>query len=529
MAYKKDRQLITVFLTNRTTIKISWIIIISGIVNRLIQYIYNRSLWADEAVLALNIVNRSYSELTQPLDYDQVAPIGFLWIEKFLVNLLGNNEYSLRLFPLVAGIVSLFIFALIARRYLNNLGSIIAILLFSSISSLVYYSTEVKQYSTDILITLLLCYLLAPHKSKNYTTSQTIIKSLLVAICLWFSHPAIFVFAAMGLVELVTIILDKDTKYLKQRIIIYASGLSSFCLFYFGFLNQANNNQFLFDSWEDAFPEHPLNIIWYLDALGKFFYKPLGFEYYQFSGLEINLDVIAIALFLLGCFSYFHKNKITLYTLLFPLFTTLAAAGLHLYPFRSRVVLFLAPFFIIAIAEGISWIFTRKIHRVIAFFLACIITFTIADPVVESSITFVQPKQKGEIKEVLNYIQQQKQPQDILYIYQRGIYQFLYYAERYGYQPGDYILGVDDLDNYDGKKLSEAELQRYKQDLDNLRGNPRVWLLFSHVTRNSEYQPIKTYLSSIGTELDKFETQGAFVYLYNLMSVGLSKLPIILG
>ncbi len=90
------------------------------------------------------------------------------------------------------------------------------------------------------------------------------------------------------------------------------------------------------------------------------------------------------------------------------------------------------------------------------------------------------------------------------------------YHQKYGYQPGDYILGVDDLDIYDGKKLSEAEWQRYKQDLDNLRGNPRVWLLFSHVTRNSEYQPIKAYLSNIGTELDTFKTQGSFVYLYNL-------------
>ncbi|MDJ0577372.1 MAG: glycosyltransferase family 39 protein [Xenococcaceae cyanobacterium MO_234.B1] len=516
MPYQKKLQLIPAFLTNKTTIKISWIIIISGIVNRLIQYIYNRSLWADEAVLALNIVERSYIELTQPLDYDQVAPIGFLWIEKFLVNLLGNNEYVLRLFPLIAGIVSLFIFAIIARRYLKNLGSVIAILLFSSISSIVYYSTEVKQYSTDILIALLLCYLLAPYGRKKITTSQTVITILLVVIFLWLSHPAIFIFAAMGLVELVTVILNKDTNISKRKVIIYASGLLSFCIFYFGFLNQANDNQDLFNSWEDAFPNHPLNIIWYLDAFGQFFYKPLGFEYYKLLGFEINLDVVAIALFLLGCFSYFHKNTIILCTLLFPLLTTFAGAGLHLYPFRTRVVLFLAPFFIIAIAEGINWIATLKLHRVIAIFLACLITLTIAAPVVESSMTFVKPKQKEEIKEVLNYIRQREQPQDILYIYQRGIYQFLYYAEKYGYRPGDYILGVDDLDIYDGKKLSEAEWQRYKKDLDNLRGNSRVWVLFSHLNRNSEYKPIKTYLDTIGTELDRFETKGAFVHLYNL-------------
>ncbi len=59
-------------------------------------------------------------------------------------------------------------------------------------------------------------------------------------------------------------------------------------------------------------------------------------------------------------------------------------------------------------------------------------------------------------------------------------------------------------------------MQRYKNDLDKLRGNSRVWLLFSHVTRNTEYIPIKTYLDTIGTEVDMFEAKGSFVYLYNL-------------
>ena len=508
MINPKKSPFISQLFNNKITLKLSWIIIIFGITVRLIQYISNRSLWADEAVLALNIVNRSYSELTQPLDYDQVAPIGFLWIEKFLVNLLGDNEYALRLFPLIAGILSLFLCAMIARRYLDNLGRAIAILLFATLSPIVYYSTEVKQYSTDIFITLLFCYLLAPDSKKTLTKSQIIITSILVAISLWLSHPAIFILAAMILVNVVDFLINKDLNQLKQKIIIYVSGILSFGIFYFAFLNQANDNQNLLASWGDAFPNHPLNIIWYLDAFGKFFYKPLGFE--------VGLDVIGIILFLLGCFSYFQKNKIILATLLFPLLTTFAGAGLKLYPFRSRVVLFLAPLFIIAIAEGINWISQLKLNRKLAIFLAFLITITIAYPVVESSIIVVKPRQKEEIKLVMDYVKEREQPQDVLYIYQRGIYQFLYYAEKYGYQPGDYILGVDDLDQYDGRKLSDEEWRRYKQDLDNLRGNTRVWLLFSHAIRNSEYKPIKKYLDTIGTEIDFFAVKGAFVHLYNL-------------
>ncbi len=57
--------------------RLPWTIIYFGILVRVVQYLSNRSLWNDEAALALNIVNRSYLELLQPLDYDQGAPIGF--------------------------------------------------------------------------------------------------------------------------------------------------------------------------------------------------------------------------------------------------------------------------------------------------------------------------------------------------------------------------------------------------------------------------------------------------------------------
>jgi hypothetical protein len=57
-----------------------WGIILLGAVLRLRQYLLNRSLWADEASLAVNLVNRSFGELTELLDYHQAAPVGFLFI-----------------------------------------------------------------------------------------------------------------------------------------------------------------------------------------------------------------------------------------------------------------------------------------------------------------------------------------------------------------------------------------------------------------------------------------------------------------
>ena len=83
-----------------------WLLIAIGIALRLRQYLANRSFWADEASLALNIVGRSFSGLTLPLDYEQGTPILFLLIEKLSIVVQGTNDFILRLFPLLAGLLS---------------------------------------------------------------------------------------------------------------------------------------------------------------------------------------------------------------------------------------------------------------------------------------------------------------------------------------------------------------------------------------------------------------------------------------
>jgi 4-amino-4-deoxy-L-arabinose transferase-like glycosyltransferase len=506
--------------------KLSWslvprlpqLIIAFGIAVRLVQYLSNRSLWADEAVLALNIVNRSYSELGQPLDYDQAAPVGFLWLEKLAIEILGNNEYALRLFPLISGIISIFIFTKIASWYLNRQGKLIALVLFTSLSYLVYYASEVKQYSSDVTIALFLFILLFPLRNQQLSRLETILISLTVALLLWLSHPAILILGAMGIVEITILFLKKSQqKYflqkIRQKIIIYLTGLSSFAICYFFFIQPASDNPNLQDSWGSAFPDSFFDLIWFLDSLGKFFHKPLGFD--------TILDGIAIIFFLIGCTAYFRQDKLKLFCLLSPLLITLIAAILHLYPFRSRLVLFLTPFFIITIAQGaislMEWAkLTQKQHRTKVILTKLLTIILIAFPFLEAGEKLFKPQRKEEIKEVLQYLKVNQQPGDLLYVYQRGIYQFQYYAAKYGYDAADYIIGIDDLDHIYGKGLSEPEWQRYKADLDNLKGNSRVWLLFSHANVGSENRAIKEYLDNIGVKQDAFTTKGSFVYLYNL-------------
>ena len=172
--------------------------IVIGVILRLFQYSLNRSLWLDESFIALNVVNKSFLELLGPLDYFQVAPIGFLFTEKALLLLLGNNEYILRLFPLVAGIVSLFLFYYLARHCIREQGALIAVGLFSLSAHLIYYSSEVKQYSSDVTIALLLLAVTMFIRSKKFTNLSIAFFGAIGGIAVWFSLPSVFVLAGIG-------------------------------------------------------------------------------------------------------------------------------------------------------------------------------------------------------------------------------------------------------------------------------------------------------------------------------------------
>ncbi|MGK7920254.1 MAG: glycosyltransferase family 39 protein [Trichodesmium sp.] len=485
-----------------------YLIIAFGVAMRLIQYLDNRSLWADEAVLALNIVNRSYLELLQPLDYDQGAPIGFLMVEKLAVQILGNNEYALRLFPFICGIGSLFLFYELGKRLIPKSAVIISLALFASLPFLVYYSAEVKQYSSDVAIALLLYLLLLPLLQQKFNGGQIIKYSLVGATAIWFSHPSIFILASLGSSALLINFWQKYLSKVKKLLLIYSAWVLSFFIFYFVSLRNLTGNETLTTSWGDGFPNSPFDIIWMLDAFGKFFYKPLGFSKW--------VDGLAIVAFLVGCISCWLSRKKILLLLLSPLFMTFLASFLHQYPFRSRLVLFLTPFVIFIIAEGGSFILKKSKSRPIKIISIFLIILLLRQPLAKAIDLIEEPLNYSDIKPVLSYIKKHKQPGDILYVYQRGIYQFQYYAEKYGYQEGEYIIGVDDLDKYDGQELSITEMTRYEKDLDKLRGNKRVWLLFSHTHIPAERRFLNYYLNEIGLRIDTFEKPGSYVYLYDM-------------
>ncbi len=185
-----------------------WFSIVVGSILRLRQYLANRSLWTDEASLAVNIANRTFGGLIHPLDYHQAAPIGFLFIEKISIVLLGNRDYILRLFPLFAGILAIYLLYLITKEYFGQAGMAM-VLIFALNSWLIFFSSELKQYSSDVTVALLLIYLSARCFKEDAQARDYLWLGIGGAITIWVSHIAIFMLAGIGLALVIEKIIQK--------------------------------------------------------------------------------------------------------------------------------------------------------------------------------------------------------------------------------------------------------------------------------------------------------------------------------
>ena len=126
--------------------------VLIGFAFRVGVYVRDSSLWIDEAMLALNVVNRSPAELMKPLDWNQGAPLGFLMASKAAIALLGDNERAMRTIPFLASLAGLWIFPAFANRAMPIRIARLATILFALSPNLIGYAAEFKQYELDATI-----------------------------------------------------------------------------------------------------------------------------------------------------------------------------------------------------------------------------------------------------------------------------------------------------------------------------------------------------------------------------------------
>ncbi len=335
---------------------LSGLIIGLGVVLRVVVYLQNRNLILDEANVARNIYERGFAELALPLNYDQYAPPVFLWITKLNSWLFGFSEYVLRLYPLVAGIASLFIFYAILKKLVSWRSTWYALFLLAAVPFFIRYSSELKQYMPDAFIGLLLIWLALITEVEKRTAKRFVFIWVIAgSIAIWSSMPSVFVLTGVGLYYLFLIAERKAWEKFGALALVCSCWLMQFLFYYFTILR----------------PESDLAPLQNFHQAGFLYATPSNIgewkhNWFVVSDLLLQLCNWSFALYLnsvlfvVACFFFFLKDKAKGLLLIAPVITVLLAAALNLFSLIPRVTLFIVPIIVLVITYGLEQLFKLK-------------------------------------------------------------------------------------------------------------------------------------------------------------------------
>ena len=496
------RKLWSGLTTERSIAILTIAILIFGGVLRLNRYLYNRSLYIDEAAVALNILERDLTELAQPLARDQAAPYGWLVLVKLATIAFGMSEYALRLVPLTSGLASLGIIYPLSKRFLGPVGSLVCCLFLATTHSPIHWSVMVKPYATDLLIALAILTIASRMDWRNLKRASTAGLAAFGALAVWFSFPAVFVLGTVGVYALLLGSATSGPRQFARLVAIAIAWMLSFVTHYELVIHASMQSSSLRGMWEPFFASLPALNSQSMDSLFEsvtgFFSSPVG----------VPVEYGGLVLCLLGTAALLTKAPPEAFLLLGPAVLTYFASAAGLYPIFDRLLLFLVPSFELLIASGVEQI-SRGVAR-LGWLPVAGLVFVLVFPPARLGLSLgLSPQPQDEMRPVTEHVLQEFQPGDAIYVYYAAASQWQYYLRYYGATEPRYMIAT----------ASPEDQDRYLQEVSGYLGQRRVWLIFSHdqiVGGESEVSVILEQLGCIGTEIDSFEAPQAWAYLYDL-------------
>jgi hypothetical protein len=464
--------------------------LVLGVALRVWAYARDTSLYLDEILLSRNILELPLVQLlTKPLALDQVAPRGFLLIERLAVAIFGPSELALRLLPFVCGIASIVLFWRLAERIVTDSGSVTALFLFAIGVPFIRFGAEVKQYECDLLAAVFLPLLVLRLLEQESSTRRFVVTGLAGFGVIWFSQASVLVMAGLGAALALSWLVSRDRKTgyaLLFTIPLWA--LASLVAVVVGERSMTPaTREYMHDFWAGAFFPAPFRF-----GLGARWIGQRFVEFFSDATLLRYRWPVVFALLAMGGFVMIWKrSRLAAGLLCGPVIVALAAAIAHQYPFRGRLVLWLLPGALLAVAEGTDWI-RRKVHVLNPVAGVLVIIAVSAAPVM-ALVEAPPPYEIEHHREVLGYLQQHRQPGDVVYVMQLGEVGTRFYGPNFGLQPTEWITGACDRD----------DSRAFLRDVDRFRGTPRLWVLAgSGRPLLAVRSAVLRYLQSIGIRRD---------------------------
>jgi len=477
---------------------ISWSVVIIGMLARLIVFLQNRYLIIDEANVARNLHERSFSALLEPLSYEQYAPPLFLFICKLNMMLYGAYEWALRLFPAICGLLSLPVMYYLLRKADVKKAAFYPLAILATGGIYLRHTTELKQYSSDVLVALLLlllALLLYPTRTKPLKLAAVWMLAGSVAILL--SMPSVFMLAGVGLYYFAAYVSGRDMKSLTAISVAVLTWLSVFALQYFLLLKPSINSSYLQNYHQQNFlhllPSNGEMLSYNINSLETFF-SHMGGQWVLSMGLHLLMLAI-------GFVKLYQSNRGLFLLLAVPLLALLIAAGLHQFVLVPRVVLFIYPILLIAIGVGLEQCFTLRYRKLVLPPLVLILMVNMYNFNALSWLT--EPVAFDHVPDNLQWAEARKVTGENVYIHDTGKPQWIYYTTIH-----------PDRSKFTSFKLSRPFL--WNTNLDSVAAHATVPTVFIYSSpnldeMNSALETIRRHMIPADSMISQL---GGYAYLF---------------
>ncbi len=411
-----------VLFTEKRLRTLSIVIILLGITLRLVFYFQDRSLFIDEANVARNIYERSFSALCLPLSYEQYAPPLFLWIIKCFTLLLGYGEYSYRLFSLVCGIATLWLMYVTLKKYCSYTVAWYPLIIMATGFIYIRYSAELKQYMCDAMVVLLLLIAALKISFENNTNIKFVaLWALLGSVTIWLSMPGVFMLAGVGAYYAYIALRQKLYTKLPALVGVALIWLGQFCLYYFLILKPQINSDYLQNCHKDFFLYLLPTSMAKLDHNADVFVKALS----AMGGKWTIPEFFHIMCLVVGWVVLFRKHTAKAILVSVPIACLVLAASINQYALTPRLIIFIFPLLLIIIAVGFQQLLQVKFVAVkaILVIVACICFY-----LSNTLDLFYKRYDNEQITESLNYLKKEQITGDHLLVHNLAMPAYIYYT-----------------------------------------------------------------------------------------------------
>ncbi len=511
-------------------LSLSWSLIAVGAVLRIASWLADASLFVDEAMVSLNVMERSWWDLLLPLNYNQVAPLGFLWLQKAVLVTAGDSERALRFAPLMSSLIALPLFDRLARRWLSPAPAVIALAVFALALPLSYFAAEAKPYSIDVTIAVATLLFADIVRQRGLGGIFGVAFALWGALAVWLSYPSVILLVAVGLVRVSSRLRDRDIARLLRESPVYVTWVVSLGAHWWLAINVAGDDPF--------FKAHFSRFVLPLIPTSPHELRALSTAYFRMFKMVLGLDYPGIAgfAFAIGWLAIVRRNFAIASLATAPILVAWVLSNRQIYPFEGRLILYLAPILCVGVGAG-AWELverTRETSRVVG---AAFLVMLLALPLDASVARLRNPRLREEIRPVLEHVSRQIEPGDSIYVYYGAQYAYRYYSDRLGLpdeiELDSFVISPSGTTTRSSLAptrrvalgpSSRRDWKVYIDDLQRLNDRGRVWFVFSHVWALlgiDEQELILFHLDHLGARrLDEIREPGAAAFLYDLNPSG---------